>query len=313
MEEKKIKNLFSIFVFFILFYSSSLQSLEKNIYIVLKIENQIVTNQDIENEYNYLKALNNDLNKLEKSKGLKIAKNSIIREKVKEIELRKYYDLDAKNEFVEDIVLNLFKKINLNTKQEINQYLSKYSLNIKDVEKKINIEATWNNFIYTKYKDQVNVDINKLKKKINNTKKKRNSFLISEIFFTPKNKEDKEKKIKDIYNSINEKGFKLSATIYSKSDSAKVGGLIGWVNENEISESLSNKIKLLKKGEYTQPVQMPGGILIIQLNDKKEKEISINFEKSLELLIKNETNKILNQFSSIYYQKLRKNINFNES
>ncbi len=313
MEEKKIKNLFSIFVFFILFYSSSLQSLEKNIYIVLKIENQIVTNQDIENEYNYLRALNNDLNKLEKSKGLKIAKNSIIREKVKEIELRKYYDLDTKNEFVEGIVLNLFKKINLNTKQDINQYLSRYSLDIKDVEKKINIEATWNNFIYTKYKDQVNVDINKLKKKINNTKKKRNSFLISEIFFTPKSKQDKEKKIKDIYNSINEKGFKLSATIYSKSDSAKVGGLIGWVNENEISESLLNKIKLLKKGEYTRPVQMPGGVLIIQLNDKKEKEISINFEKSLELLIKNETNKILNQFSSIYYQKLRKNINFNES
>ena len=313
MVKKKIKNLFSIFIFFILFYSSSLQSLESSIYIVLKIENEIVTNQDIENEYNYLRALNNDLNKLEKSKGLKIAKNSIIREKVKEIELRKYYDLDTKNEFVEGIVLNLFKKINLNTKQEINQYLSKYSLNIKDVEKKINIEATWNNLIYTRYKDQVNVDINKLKKKIKSAKKTEYSFLISEIFFTPKNKEDKEKKVKEIYHSINEKGFKLSATIYSKSDSAKVGGSIGWVNENEISESLSREIKLLKKGEYTEPMQMPGGKLIIQLNDKKEKEININFEKSLELLIKKETNKILNQFSSIYYQKLRKNINFNES
>ena len=120
--------------------------------------------------------------------------------------------------------------------------------------------------IYTKYKDQVNVDTNKLKKKISSSKKIENSFLISEIFFIPKNKQDKEKKVKEIYDSINEKGFKLSATIYSKSDSAKVGGLIGWVNENEISESIANKIKFLKKGEYTQPIQMPGGILIIQLN-----------------------------------------------
>ena len=313
MEGKKIKNLFSIFVFFILFYSSSLQSLENNIYIVLKIENQIVTNQDIENEYNYLRALNNDLNKLEKSKGLKIAKNSIIREKVKEIELKKYYDLESKNEFVEGIVLNLFKKINLNTKEDINQYLLGYDLNIKDIEKKINIEATWNNMIYMKYKDQVNVDVNKLKKKINSSKKTENLFLISEIFFMPESKQDREKKVKEIYDSINEKGFKLSATIYSKSDSAKVGGLIGWVNENEISESIAGQIKSLKKGEYTKPVQMPGGLLIIQLNDKKEKKIDIDFEKLLENLVKKETNKILNQFSSIYYQKLRKNINFNES
>ena len=313
MVEKKIKNLFSIFVFFTLFYSSSLQSLENNIYIVLKIENEIVTNQDIENEYNYLRALNNDLNKIKKSKGLKIAKNSIIREKIKEIELNKYYDLSVKNEFVENIVLNLFKKINLNTTEDINQYLSRYGVNLKDVKKKINIETTWNNLIYSKYKDQVNIDIDKLKKKIRNSKKIENSYLISEIFFTIQNKKDKEEIIKEIYDSINEKGFKLSATIYSRTDTSKVGGLIGWVNEKEISESITNKIKSLKNGEYTQPIQMPGGFLIIQVNDKKEKKITIDFEKELDFLIKKETNKILNQFSSIYYQKIRKNINLNES
>ncbi len=167
--------------------------------------------------------------------------------------------------------------------------------------------------IYSKYKDQVNIDIDKLKKKIKNSKKIENSYLISEIFFTIQNKKEKEEIIKEIYDSINEKGFKLSATIYSKTDSSKVGGLIGWVNEKEISESITNKIKSLKNGEYTQPIQMPGGFLIIQINDKKEKKISIDFEKELNFLIKKETNRILNQFSSIYYQKIRKNINLNES
>ena len=59
--------------------------------ILYKVNNEIITNQDIILEEKYLTVLNLNLKNIEKSKLNDIAKNSIIKEKIKEIELKKYF------------------------------------------------------------------------------------------------------------------------------------------------------------------------------------------------------------------------------
>ena len=75
-----IKKIILIIIIF-LFNENNLKANE-SVKIILKINNQIITNADVENEYNYITALNNDFKKLTKSKALKIAKETGCTEKI---------------------------------------------------------------------------------------------------------------------------------------------------------------------------------------------------------------------------------------
>ena len=57
---------------------------------------------------------------------------------------------------------------------------------------------------------------------------------------------------------------------------------------------------------------IPGGFLIIKLKNKKEIEKKIDFEKELNLRIRSLQNQQLNQYSNIYFKKIKKNISINE-
>ena len=94
---RKNKNLFSkIFIIFCInFLFMNNLILANEFKIVIKIDNSIITNEDIINEYNYLIALNEDLNKIKKEETLNIAKESLIKEKIKKIEIEKYINRES--------------------------------------------------------------------------------------------------------------------------------------------------------------------------------------------------------------------------
>ena len=85
-----------------------------------------------------------------------------------------------------------------------------------------------------------------------------------------------------------------------------MGGDLGWIEENTINKNLKDIIKNLKIGEFTEPQVIPGGFLILKLKDIREENISMNIENELQKLIKLKTNQQLNQFSNIYFNKVRK-------
>ena len=303
-----MKYFFFLIIFFNFFCSNYIYSFES--YVVLKVNNKIITNVDINNEYRYLIALNTDLQNIDKKKVMNIAKDSIIREKIKEDELLKYYDLNIKNKYIDSILANFYKKLGMKNEKEFKSYLSKYNLSFDEIKKKIEIEAAWNDLIYSKYVSKVKIDKIKIKNKINDLlskNKEQNVYLISEIMFNPESFEEIQKKYKLIEKSISEVGFKNTANLYSVSDSAKLGGQVGWVNETQLSEIIKKEISKLKIGEYTKPITIPGGFLIIHLDDKKTHNIYLNFDEEFEKQIAYEKNTKLEQYSKIYFKKIKKN------
>ena len=303
-----MKYFFFLIIFFNFFCSNYIYSFES--YVVLKINNKIITNVDINNEYRYLIALNTDLQNIDKKKVMNIAKDSIIREKIKEDELLKYYDLNIKNKYIDSILANFYKKLGMKNEKEFKSYLSKYNLSFDEIKKKIEIEAAWNDLIYSKYVSKLEIDKIKIKNKINDLlskNKEQNVYLISEIMFNPESFEEIQKKYKLIEKSISEVGFKNTANLYSVSDSAKLGGQVGWVNETQLSEIIKKEISKLKIGEYTKPITIPGGFLIIHLDDKKTHNIYLNFDEEFEKQIAYEKNTKLEQYSKIYFKKIKKN------
>ena len=299
------------FFVMILFFNTSAYS---NIKIIYKINDEIITNVDIENEINYLLALNTELKKLEKNKLIDIAKDSLIREKIKKKELLKYFVLNQKNPLLKKIVESFYIKLNIKSEDEFEKYLLSYNLTIQKLIEKIEIETTWNELIYEKYGNQIKIDRDKIKDKMKNNpvKKSESKYLLSEILFENKNKSTLENQFFKINKSIDEIGFKNTASTFSISNSAKFGGNIGWVSEFNLSKKIVAEVKKLEINEITKPLLLGSNYLIIKLDDKKTETIVLNNEENLEKLIVTEKNRQLNQFSNIYYNKVKINTYINE-
>lgn len=305
-----------VFIFLIFsFVVSKSNSIENK--IIFKVNNQIITSLDIIKENKYLILLNPSLKQVEKNKLQKLSRDSIINEKVKEIEINKYF----KNErLLEDpnlkkIIQNLYNQSGLSSEAEFEKYLNSLNLNLQFIKEKIAIEMYWNNLIFRKYNAQVVIDnktieleIKKEIKKIKNIKE----YNLSEILIQNEKDLDINKIYDEIIKSSKSIGFENTATLYSKSDTSKVGGKIGWINETSLSQKINKNINSLKKGEVSKPIRISNSFIIIKINDVKLKERKIDVKKILENRITFEKNQQLERFSIAHLNKVKKNIYINE-
>ena len=304
---------FILFLFLLLIISFK-PSTAENFYIVYKVNNEIITNSDIEKEYRYLVSLNNQLKNLEKQKIIELSKESALREKIKKIELIKYFDLKTINIDIDNYLENFYRNLNIKNKKEFEEYLQSNNISLNYVRKKIEIEILWNQLIYDRYIGQINIDTNQLKEKVKKliSTKKQKKYSLSEILFDIENNSNFEKKLENINQSINEIGFKNTANIYSISDSSKFGGKIGWIEEQKLSTKILEQLKALEVGQYTSPVQVGSSFLILKIEEIKYENAIINEDEELNKMIQFETSKQLDQFSKIFYEKIKINSFINE-
>jgi len=298
-----------IILFFLIFNQA--QSIETK--IIHKIQDEIITNIDIKYEFKYLLALNKSLNELDKEKILNIANESIVREKIKKIEVTKNFKEIKLDEGYSDLLLkNIYSKLNLKSINEFEVYLKNYDLTINYIKTKIAIDALWNELIIKNYSSKISINEAKIKKEIlKNSKKQSKEYQLSEIIFDVTNKKEVENKYNEVVKSINEIGFANSAATYSFSESAKIGGDIGWINENSLNNNIKKNINGLKVGAFTKPIILSNGILVLKLTNIRNSETNIDIENELKKAINYERNRQLNQYSKIFYNKIKKNLNFN--
>ncbi len=305
--------LFFIFILSYFFYTTAIKS-EENVYIELTIENEIITNLDINKERNYLLALNNNLKNLNNKQIYKISKDSLIREKVKKIELLKYFDLNPSSKIADNIFKTAIKNLNFKNEKEFEIYLKSYDLTADIVKKKLLIEATWNQLIYDRFNKNVKVDENKLRKKLNQQLKgnKIEEFNLSEILFELKTGENITEKLSKIKNFINTNNFENAANTFSISDSSKFGGKIGWTSQTQISKNILDEIIKLKTGEVSDPIQINNAYLIIKINEKRTVDRKIDIEKEMKKLVIIEKDRQLNQYSIMYFNRIKNNLFIND-
>ena len=290
-----------------------------NIKIIANVDGEIITNFDLIKEYNYLELLNPDLALLNDKQKFDISKKSLINEVIKKKEIKKVFDIKSTNDFVENYLENymkdLFFKLNVNNKKEFEEKTKlKKSYNLAEIENKIKIELYWNELIFSRFKDQVNVNKEKITAKVDKlVNKKYKEFLLSEIVFKKKKDLSIENLIQKINLSIKEIGFNNSANIFSNSNSAKFCGKIGWVNENSLSKQIYDELRLIEEGQFTKVMKLGNNFLILKIDEIRIKEIKIDKKKEVSKLIELETNKQLNKFSTIYFDKSKINYSINES
>jgi peptidyl-prolyl cis-trans isomerase SurA len=165
------------------------------------------------------------------------------------------------------------------------------------------------------FNNSINLDEPRLKKELEKNLSQpqtQNRFLISEILFQSKDDKEYQEILRNIKKTIEENSFETAASIYSISDSSKNGGEIGWVNKNEISDTIYNVLNKLSIGQFTQPIKIASGFLIIYLNDIKKEEQEFNVDEELKKMIISEKNRQFNEFSIIHFKKIEQQIFINE-
>jgi peptidyl-prolyl cis-trans isomerase SurA len=306
---KKFKIIIIGVIFSIIFSSISLTIENK---ILFKVNNEIITSMDILTELKYLGIINKDLKKTTKNQSFEIVKRSLIREKIKEIELKKVLkEIKVEEKFLNNLLVDYFKSNNIKKISEFENFFISQDIDPNLIKKKISIEILWNQLIYSKFKQNIKIDRKLIQNELsNNTKKK--EFLLSEILFNINENEKFDDKIILLKKEIKEKGFSQTALSYSISDTSSKGGKLGWVSETIMNQKIKNEVKKIKVGDHTNPIVIPGGFLIIKIEDIREADNSSDLNDEIEKIIKDKTNEQLNQFSNIYFNKIKKDMVINE-
>ena len=306
---KKIR--FFIFIIFF-FLSCNLYALENK--ILIKVDNEIITSLDINSEINYLIALNKNIENLDKKKKYNIAKNSLIRERIKKIEILNYVKkIEIEEKISDEILKSTYSRLGINSKAEFLMYIKNYNININTIVKKVSIEILWNQLIVSKFSDKIKINKDQLKNKIlTKDNKEIKRYLLSEILFNVSNNNELKAKLNKIKASIEELGFENTAAIYSISDNSKIGGKLDWINEGILNEKIRNELNNINIGDLTNPIVTPGGFLLLKIEDIKSIKKKIDLNKELEIMINTESNKQLNQYSNIYFNKISKNFQIDE-
>ena len=285
--------------------------------IILKVNDNIITSIDVIQEEKYLKVLNQKLKKIDQNKLKNLAIESIIREKIKEIELVKYYQIEK---FLEDtnlkrIVKDLYQTVGFKNKEDFKKYLDSQNLKFSSVKRKLAIEMLWNNLIFKKFNNRVVIDESEIKnnldKEIKNLKFSRD-ILLSEILIG--NSKDLKLDIvySEILKSIENNGFAATANIFSISDTAKIGGKIGWIKETSLSKQILKNIISIEKGQISKPIKINENFLILRIDDTKINKQNIDKNKILSNRISYIKNQQLERFSLAYFGKVKQSIQINE-
>jgi peptidyl-prolyl cis-trans isomerase SurA len=178
--------------------------------ILFKINNEIITSIDIEEEYRYLIALNDNLKKLSQNEIIEIAKKSIIKEKIKIIEINKNFkNPKIPDEILQQILKNFYTRLILDNLDDFKKYLISNNVKYQDVKNKIEIESLWNELIIAKFSSKIQINENEIRNNlIKNQKKFSKSYLLSEIFFEISNSNQLDNTYQEIKEIIQEKGFR---------------------------------------------------------------------------------------------------------
>jgi peptidyl-prolyl cis-trans isomerase SurA len=302
-----------IYVFFAIYVSAN-KSISLENEIVFKVNNEIITKVDVENEYKYLILLNKNLKNLNREEIIEISKRSIIKERIKKIELLKNFENPViPKKYLELILQNIYKQIDIENLDDFKKYLISNNVNYNDVVKKIEIEALWNELIIEKFSSKLKIDKQKIRDRIISKKNEiTKSYLLSEIVFEISNSKELSSKYEKIIKTIKEKSFNSAALTYSTSDTSNTGGNLGWIDENSLNKKLREILSSMKENEFTEPITIPGGFMILNIRKIKEIELIKNIDEEVNKVINLQKNIQLNQFSKMYFNKIKKGIQINE-
>ncbi len=309
--ETEMRNLIKYNLILLFCFYQNVFSIENK--ILFKVDDELITSIDIYNKSKYLTALDPDIKNLSQEEIFELSKNLLIREKIKKITINKEeIDLYTEDKILNSYIKSIFSSKNINNLQDYKNFTKNLDLNFDTMRDSLIIEILWNNLIFKKYSSKIKINKDELRNEIKNLQNQDIvSYLLSEIVFQASNKSEIQVKFNEIKSDIQKQGFKQAAFIHSIADSSGNGGDIGWINQNSLNKKVLKIVNNLNIGEISEPILIPSGFLILMLEEKKNSKRKLDVDTELNDLIRLRTNQQLNQYSNIFFNKIKKEIQIN--
>ena len=274
--------------------------------LLITVGDKAITKSDIVDEIKIILILNNESYSDDKKDKLhKQAISSTIKRNIKQIEIDRIGFLEFNQQDLINELTILANRLNFDL-DTLKNICASNELDFALIENQVKTELLWNSLIFQLYKDRLSINVDEIEEqlKLIQNKKELNEYLISEIVIIPVEKNNSESEIKELINKIKIEGFENVAKNLSISETATKGGDLGWLNENIISKNYKSKIAKTPIGSVSEPIFLPGGILIFKVRDKRK--IKRNIEEEKNQLVNFEKTKILRMHSSSHYDKLKR-------
>ena len=301
------KKNFSIFIliFLVLIPKISYANIKNK--IIVKVDNQIITNYEIKNKIlSSLILANQDINQQSINLLKKQTLENLIQLKLKKTELSKYKiekDLIKTQNYIKSISSNDISTL----KRKFKENDLSYELFVDEIE----TEIRWQKLIYLIYSNRIQIDeknINEDLKKILKNEYDFEEFYLSEIEIIIDDIKNENEKIFNIKEMLKVEKFENIANKFSVSTSAKDGGNLGWISSKTLSEDIYEEVKKLKKGEITKPIKKQNSVIFLKLIDSKKSKISeLDKSKLKSKLIDQKKNELFNLYSISHLSKLKNN------
>ncbi len=297
------KIIFLVNILIILFISNLHAKIDNK--VVITVEDEIITSYEIKNKI--LTSLFLSKQEINQTKINQLKKPSIeflIQEKLKIVELKK---LDIK---ADNLRINTYlNSISSNNIENLKNSFKQNNLNYDLFKKGIEIQYMWQEFIYLRYKDKINIDEEIINKELTNSLNNRKylkEVKLSEIEVKINKNLDIERGIEEIKTLIAKNGFANTALTFSIAPSAVNKGELGWINSKSLSKKVFKIISKLNIGETSQPIIGQDSILFLKLEDTREtKSEKVNLDEIKEKIINQKKNELFNLYSNSHLSKLR--------
>ena len=299
----KIKKFFLAFVIFLSLSKISSANIKNN--IIIKVENEIITNYEIKNKIlTSLVLANKEINQQNINSLKSQSLEALIQFKLKKIELSKF---NLNNDPIR--TKDYLNKISSNNIENLKDKFKKNNLNYDLFLDEINTQLKWQGYIFKIYSNKIEIDESIISNELNDIIKNESSieeYELSEIEILLDEQKSTDQEIDRVKKLIDEKGFEETALSSSSSDSAVNKGYIGWINGKSLSINIYKQIKEMKVGEISKPIFKTNSALFLKLINKKTyKSNNINLDELKKNLINQRKNELFNLYSKSHLSKLR--------
>ncbi len=238
--------------------------------ILAKINNQIITNIDLEHRLNLAIEISNIPNEIKFREQIKKqVLNLLIDESLKIQEAEKYGILVSSDEVYSEIN-SLEKRLNLPKDSLIKNFKKK---NIPEIAiyDQLRVQLLWNKIITYRVANNISISNKQIEEALQNFIKSSGEveYNISEIFIshdTSNIENSSEDKIYSIYNRVDASNFTILAQQFS--DGAL--NINNWYRESALNPEIIKTIRNTKIGDISKPIKTNSGLHIYLLNDKRK-------------------------------------------
>lgn len=299
-----ISNLKKIIIIYVLLGFNGELIASINNKIVLKVENEIITEFEIKNKILSTLLISNQTINQQNINQLKAQSlDSLILTRLKKIELSKYNFKNDSNE------LNLYlNKISSKKPLELKKIFEINNIDFELFSEEIEIQLKWQKLIYNLYSEKIKIDENEILnevREIHSLQEEMYEYRLSEIEVLNDN-ENFNKIVTDLKQKIDTLGFENTALKFSISGSNIKQGDLGWIRSTSLSENIYKLVSSLKVGEVSKPIKQTNSILLLKLVDKKKASFEkSNFDDLKKSLINRKKNDLFNLYSRSHLSKLK--------